>query len=130
MSDLNAVGGPLEVCGADPLTGIYRDGTCSVGPDGVATHTICVVVTAEFLAHQVAVGNDLQTPRPEFRFPGLVPGDRWCVIAVRWRQAYEAGAAAPVVLAATHARALDVVPLEWLREHAVDVPDDPGALGA
>ncbi len=129
MSDRNVLGGPVEVCGEDPMTGIYRDGTCSVGPDGVATHTICVVVTADFLAHQVSVGNDLQTPRPEFRFPGLVPGDRWCVVAVRWRQAYEAGAAAPVVLAATHERALDVVPVEWLREHAVDVPDDPSLLG-
>ena len=126
----NVLGGELELCGDDPLTGIYRDGTCSVGPDGVATHTICVVVTEPFLAHQRAVGNDLLTPRPEFRFPGLQPGDRWCVVAVRWRQAYEAGAAAPVVLAATNERALDVVPVEWLREHAVDVPDDPGPLGA
>ena len=97
---------------------------CYVGPDGVATHTICVVVTPEFLAHQRSVGNDLLTPRPEFHFPGLRPGDRWCVVAVRWRQAYEAGAAAPVVLAGTHERALDVVPVEWLRAHAVDVPDD------
>ena len=124
----NVLGGPLELCGDDPMTGIYRDGTCSVGPDGVATHTICVVATAEFLQHQRSVGNDLLTPRPDFRFPGLHPGDRWCVVAVRWRQAYEAGAAAPVVLAATHERALEVVPVEWLREHAVDVPDDPGLL--
>lgn len=128
MSDRNVLGGELELCGDDPVTGIFRDGYCQVGPDGVATHTVCVVVTEEFLTHQRAVGNDLQTPRPEFRFPGLHPGDRWCVVAVRWRQAYEAGAAAPVVLAATSERALDVVPVAWLREHAVDVPDDLGGI--
>ena len=128
MSERNVLGGELQLCGDDPVTGIYRDGSCMVGPDGVATHTICVVVTEDFLAHQRAVGNDLLTPRPQFRFPGLHPGDRWCVVAVRWRQAYEAGAAAPVVLAATHERALDVVPVEWLREHAVDVPDDLGGI--
>ncbi len=128
MSERNVLGGELQLCGDDPVTGIFRDGWCMVGPDGVATHTICVVVTGEFLAHQRAVGNDLLTPRPQFRFPGLHPGDRWCVVAVRWRQAYEAGAAAPVVLAATHERALDVVPVEWLREHAVDVPDDLGGI--
>ena len=124
----SVLGGALELCGDDPVTGIYRDGSCTVGPDGVATHTICVVVTEPFLAHQRAVGNDLLTPRPEYRFPGLRAGDRWCVVAVRWRQSYEAGVAAPVVLAATHERALDVVPVEWLREHAVDVPDDPGGI--
>ncbi len=129
MSERNVLGGELQLCGDDPLTGIYRDGTCAVGPDGIATHTICVVVTADFLEHQRSVGNDLLTPRPEYRFPGLHPGDRWCVVAVRWRQAYEAGAAAPVVLAATHERALDVVPVGWLQEHAIDVPDDPGVLG-
>ena len=128
MTDRNVLGCEPQLCGYDLVTGIYREGTCSVGPDGVATHTVCVVVTEPFLAHQRAVGNDLLTPRPEYRFPGLQPGDRWCVVAVRWRQAYEAGAAAPVVLAATHERALDVVPVAWLREHAVDVPDDPGAI--
>lgn len=85
-------------------------------------------MTAEFLAHQASVGNDLVTPRPEYRFTGLQPGDRWCVVAARWLQAYHAGAAAPVVLAATHARTLDTVPLAALREHAVDVPSDPGSL--
>ncbi len=124
VGERNVLGGELQLCGDDPVTGVFRDGHCSVGPDGVATHTICVVVTEHFLAHQRAVGNDLLTPRPEYRFPGLRPGDRWCVVAVRWRQAYEAGVAAPVVLAATHKRALDVVPAQWLREHAVDVPDD------
>jgi uncharacterized protein (DUF2237 family) len=86
-------------------------------------------MTVQFLAHQRDVGNDLSTPRPEYGFPGLQPGDRWCVVAARWGQAYEAGVAAPVVLASTSARALEVVPLEWLQEHAVDVPADPGALG-
>lgn len=89
---------------------------------------MCAVVTAEFLEHQRRVGNDLVTPRPEYRFPGLAPGDRWCVVAVRWLQAYRDGAAAPVVLASTHARALDVVPMAALAEHAVDVPDHPGWL--
>ncbi|MDQ2637034.1 MAG: DUF2237 domain-containing protein, partial [Actinomycetota bacterium] len=88
----------------------------------------CAVVTAEFLDHQRAIGNDLSTPRPEFRFPGLKPGDRWCVTAVNWLRAYQAGVAAPVVLSCTHERTLEVVPLEALREHAVDVPDDLGDL--
>jgi len=126
--ELNVLGGELEVCGTDPITGFTREGCCTTGPEDLGSHTICAVVTESFLAHQREVGNDLITPRPEYAFPGLVPGDRWCVVAVRWRQAYEAGAAAPVVLAATHQRALEVVPLEWLREHAVDVPDDVGGL--
>ena len=126
--DRNVLGGELAVCGQDPVTGFYRDGCCSTGPEDVGSHSVCVVATAEFLAHQRAVGNDLTTPRPELDFPGLVPGDRWCVVAVRWGQAYQAGAAAPVVLAATHQRATEIVPLAWLREHAVDVPDDPGRL--
>ncbi len=127
--DLNVLGGALEHCGSDPVTGFYRDGHCRTGSQDIGSHTVCAVVTAEFLAHQQRVGNDLSTPRPEYRFPGLRPGDRWCVVAVRWLQAYQAGVAAPVVLAATHARALEVVPLEALQEHAVDVPADPGSLG-
>jgi uncharacterized protein (DUF2237 family) len=127
-SDLNVLGEPLEECGTDPVTGFYRDGCCTSGPEDVGSHTVCAVMTAEFLAHQVSVGNDLVTPRPELRFPGLKPGDRWCVVAVRWLQAYQDGAAAPVVLASTHARALDTIPLSLLRSHAVDVPPDPGAL--
>lgn len=123
-SERNVLGGDLEPCGVDPVTGFYRDGSCSSGPDDMGSHTVCAVVTAEFLAHQQSVGNDLVTPRPEYRFPGLRPGDRWCVVAVRWLQAHQAGVAAPVVLASTHARALDVVPLEALRENAVDVPPD------
>jgi hypothetical protein len=125
----NVLGGELEECGTDPLTGFYRDGCCNSGPEDIGSHTICAVVTAEFLEHQRSVGNDLSTPQPEYAFPGLQPGDRWCVVAVRWLQAYDAGVAAPVVLASTHERALDVVPLELLREHAVDVPSDPSALG-
>ena len=126
--DRNVLGGELAECGTDPLTGFYRDGCCSSDSDDVGSHTICAVVTAEFLAHQQKVGNDLITPRPEFRFPGLQPGDRWCVVAARWLQAWEDGAAAPIVLAATHVRALEIVPLHVLQEHAVDVPPDPSSL--
>jgi uncharacterized protein (DUF2237 family) len=124
----NVLGGELEECGRDPVTGFYRDGCCSTGPDDIGSHTVCAVVTAEFLAHQQQVGNDLITPRPEFQFPGLRPGDRWCVVAARWLQAYEDGVAAPVLLASTHERALEIIPLESLREHAVDVPPDLSAL--
>lgn len=120
------LGGPLEECGTDPLTGFFRDGCCSTGPEDLGSHTICAVVTAEFLAHQRSIGNDLSTAVPAYRFPGLVPGDRWCVTAANWLRAHRDGAAAPVVLASTHVKALDIVALEVLREHAVDVPDDPG----
>jgi len=128
LGDLNVLGGPLQVCGTRPMTGFYRDGSCCTGPDDIGSHTVCAVVTREFLEHQRQLGNDLITPRLELAFAGLMPGDRWCVVAVRWLQSLEAGCAAPVVLEATHARALDVIPLEALREHGVDVPDDPGAL--
>jgi uncharacterized protein (DUF2237 family) len=124
----NVLGGPLDPCGIDPVTGFYRDGRCSTGPQDIGSHTVCAVVTREFLEHQASVGNDLSTPRPEWRFPGLTPGDRWCVVAVRWLQAYEDGVACPVVLASTHERALDVVPMAHLQEHAVDVPPDAGSL--
>jgi uncharacterized protein len=129
VSERNVLGGPLEPCGTDPLTGFYRDGCCSTGPEDLGSHTICAVVTSEFLAHQQSIGNDLTTPMPQYRFPGLVPGDRWCVTAVNWLRAYQDGAAAYVVLASTHERALELVPLDALRELAVDVPSDPGALG-
>ncbi|MGY1720460.1 MULTISPECIES: DUF2237 family protein [unclassified Blastococcus] len=125
----NVLGGPLEPCGTDPVTGFYRDGHCRSGPDDLGRHTVCTVVSTEFLAVQRELGNDLSTPRPEYGFPGLRPGDRWCVVATRWLQAYQAGAAAGVVLAATNARALEVVPLEALRRYAVDVPDDASGLG-
>ncbi len=128
MTERNVLGGELEPCGTDPLTGFYRDGCCSTGPEDLGSHTICAVVTAEFLAHQRSIGNDLGTPMPQYRFPGLVPGDRWCVTAANWSRAHLDGVAAPVVLAATHERALDIVPLEVLRRHAVDVPPDLGAL--
>lgn len=126
--DINVLGGTLELCGVDPITGFTRSGCCNSGPEDLGSHTVCAVVTAEFLEHQRRVGNDLSTPRPEFGFGGLQPGDRWCVCAGRWLQAYEEGAASPVVLAATHARALDVVAFAALTEHAVDVPADPGSL--
>jgi uncharacterized protein (DUF2237 family) len=126
--NLNVLGGQLEPCGNDPVTGFFRDGCCSTGSEDLGSHTVCAVMTAPFLDHQRSVGNDLITPLPAYQFPGLEPGDRWCVVAVRWFEAYEAGVAAPVVLAATHARALDVIPLEALREHAVDVPSDPSSL--
>lgn len=124
MTQRNVLGGDLDPCGKDPVTGFYRDGCCTWGAEDVGSHTICAVVTAEFLAHQRAIGNDLITPAPQYRFPGLVPGDRWCVTARNWALAYRAGAAAPVVLAATNEAVLQVVPLEVLREHAVDVPPD------
>ena len=124
----NVLGGPLQPCSTDPLTGFYRTGTCSSGPEDVGSHTVCAVVSAEFLDLQRRLGNDLSTPRPEYGFPGLRHGDRWCVVAARWLQAYQAGAAAGVVLAATNARALEVVPMEALRQHAVDVPDDLSGL--
>ena len=128
MTELNVLGGDLEPCGIDPLTGFYRDGCCSTGPEDLGSHTICAVVTAEFLEHQRSIGNDLSSPAPQYRFPGLVPGDRWCVTAANWLRAHEAGCAAPVVLASTHVRALDIVPLAALQEHAVDVPGDLSTL--
>jgi uncharacterized protein len=130
MADRNVLGDELEPCSSDPMTGFFRDGCCRTGPEDLGSHTICAVVTAEFLAHQRGIGNDLTTPVPEYEFPGLVPGDRWCVTAVNWLRAHRDGAAAPVVLASTHERALDIVPLAVLREHAVDVPAHPGGLDA
>jgi uncharacterized protein (DUF2237 family) len=126
--ELNVLGGPLEPCGTDPMTGFFRDGCCNTGPEDVGSHTVCAVVTKEFLDHQRGVGNDLSTARPEFGFPGLNPGDRWCVVAARWLQAARAGTAAPVVLASTNQRAIEVIPLELLQSHAVDVPADPSSL--
>ncbi|ABL83240.1 MULTISPECIES: DUF2237 domain-containing protein [unclassified Nocardioides] len=128
LEERNVFGTQLEPCGTDPVTGFSRDGTCTCGPQDVGLHAVCAVMTTEFLDYQRRIGNDLSTPRPEYGFPGLHPGDRWCVVAARWLQAYEAGVPAPVVLASTSERALEVVPLEYLDEQAVDVPDDPGAL--
>ncbi len=128
MNDRNVLGDPLQECGTDPVTGFFRDGSCRTGPDDLGSHTICTVVSAEFLEHQRSIGNDLSTPRPEFRFPGLMPGDRWCVTAANWARAYPDGVAAGVVLASTHEAVLPVVPLAALQRHAVDVPADPGTL--
>ncbi len=123
----NVLGGELEPCGLDPVTGFYRDGHCTCGP-AQARHLVCVVVTHEFLAHQRSVGNDLSTPIELYGFPGLQPGERWCVLLERWLQALEAGAAAPIVLTATNERVLEVITLDELRKFAVDVPDDLSSL--
>lgn len=128
MADRNVLGEPLESCGTDPLTGFYRDGCCMTGPQDLGSHTICAVVTDEFLEHQRAIGNDLIAAMPRYGFPGLKPGDRWCVTAANWLRAHEDGAAAYVVLSSTHERALEIVSLEALRAHAVDVPGDLGVL--
>ena len=125
IDNRNVLGEPLQPCGTDPVTGFYRDAYCTVGPEDVGVHGVCAVMTAEFLTHQQRVGNDLVTPRPEWHFPGLRAGDRWCVVALRWLQAYQDGVPAPVVLASTHETVLEVVPLAALRAHAVDVPDFP-----
>ena len=128
MPDRNVLGGELEMCSQEPVTGWFRDGSCNTADEDVGSHTVCAVITREFLKHQASIGNDLVTPMPEFQFPGLQPGDRWCVTAGNWLRAYQDGAAAPVVLAASHERVLEVVPFEALAEHAVDVPDDPAEL--
>ena len=130
MDERNVLGGELEPCGLDPVTGFFRDGRCRTGPEDRGSHTICAVVTAEFLEHQKSIGNDLVSPMPAYGFPGLKPGDRWCVTAINWLRAHEDGAAAFVVLGSTSERALEIVPIEALREHAVDIPDDPGGITA
>jgi hypothetical protein len=128
VTQRNVLGDDLEPCSTDPLTGFFRDGCCNTSPEDAGSHTICAVATAEFLDHQRSIGNDLSTPRPEYGFPGLVPGDRWCVTAVNWARAYQDGVAAPVVLASTNAMVLGIVPLDVLRQFAVDVPADPSSL--
>jgi uncharacterized protein (DUF2237 family) len=128
VPDRNVLGTELEPCGFDPLTGFFRDGSCHTVPEDIGRHTVCAVVTREFLEHQRSIGNDLTTSMPMYHFPGLVPGDRWCVTAVNWLRAHYDGMAAPVVLASTHEMTLEVIPLEILREHTVDVPADPSAL--
>ena len=128
VAERNVLGADLQPCGTDPMTGFFRDGCCSTGPADVGSHTICAVVTAEFLEHQRSIGNDLSTPMPQYRFPGLMPGDRWCVTAANWARADDDGVAAPVVLASTNEAVLQIVPMEALRKHAVDVPADPSSL--
>jgi uncharacterized protein len=116
--DRNVVGGTLLPCSTDPMTGFYRDGCCNTGPEDIGNHTVCAIMTERFLEFSAQAGNDLSTPRPEWGFPGLSPGDRWCVCAARWLEAYRAGCAPKVVLGATHARALEVVPIEVLTQYA------------
>jgi uncharacterized protein len=118
--DRNVLGGPLEACSLSPRTGFYRDGCCNTGPDDVGLHVVCARMTRAFLEFARGHGNDLVTPQPDYDFPGLKAGDRWCVCASAWRLAYEAGVAPPVVLEATHAETLAVLPLALLREHAPD----------
>ena len=117
---VNVLGGPLEPCSTDPMTGFFRDGRCDTCEADGGSHTVCAVLTAEFLAFSKYVGNDLSTPRPEYDFPGLEPGDRWCLCAGRFLQAHEEGVAPRIHLASTHRRALEVVPIEVLRDHAAD----------
>ena len=117
----NVLGGPLGTCSTSPMTGFFRDGCCNTGPQDVGSHTVCVVLTAEFLAFSKASGNDLSTPVPEWGFPGLKPEDRWCLCAPRWQEAFEAGAAPRVVLTATHEGALDHCELAELKRHAIDL---------
>ena len=115
---INILGGPLAVCGTDPVTGFFRDGSCNTCAADQGSHTVCAVMTAEFLAYSKYVGNDLSTPRPEFGFDGLRPGDRWCLCAARFLQAHDEGCAPDVALSSTHQRALDIVSLDVLKAHA------------
>jgi len=115
----NVLGGELKSCSEQPVTGFFRDGCCNTGPHDTGAHTVCAELTAEFLQFSKNAGNDLSTPRPEFAFPGLNPGDRWCLCAARWVEAFEAGAAPRVVLESTHERTLDYVPLATLRRFAI-----------
>jgi uncharacterized protein (DUF2237 family) len=114
----SVLGGELEECGCDPVTGFFRDCTCNTGVEDVGLHVVCAVMTGEFLDFSLSQGNDLLTAVPAFGFPGLAPGDRWCLCAARWAEALDAGVAPPVVLEATHERALEVVPLQHLQRHA------------
>jgi uncharacterized protein (DUF2237 family) len=118
---LNVLGGPLELCSLKPMTGFYRNGCCDTGADDRGSHTVCIVTTAEFLAFSKAQGNDLSTPMPDYGFPGLVPGDRWCLCAPRWQEALAADSAPRVVLRATHQGALDYCALADLKRYAIDL---------
>jgi len=120
LAPVNVLGETLEPCSSAPLTGFFRDGHCNTCAEDNGSHTVCAVMTAEFLAYSKYVGNDLSTPRPEFRFAGLKPGDRWCLCAARFLQAHDEGCAPNIKLAATHARALEIVPLDILKAQAVD----------
>ena len=117
----NVLGEPLELCSIKPITGFYRDGCCNTGEEDFGSHTVCAVMTAAFLEFSKARGNDLSTPQPDFDFPGLRPGDRWCLCAQRWREAFEAGSAPRVILGATHEATLEIVALKDLKRHAIDL---------
>ena len=119
-NSLNVLGGVLASCSTRPMTGYWRNGCCDTGPEDQGRHTVCAIMTAEFLALSKYLGNDLTTPRPEFGFPGLKPGDGWCLVAARFLQAHEEGAAPQVRLAATHLRTLDIVPLDVLKAYATE----------
>jgi uncharacterized protein len=116
---LNVLGAPIQDCSHDPITGFMRTGCCETGPEDRGSHTVCAIMSAEFLAFSKSRGNDLSTPMPMYAFPGLLPGDQWCLCAARWLEAYGAGCAPHVVLASTHEKALDVIPLPALKEYAV-----------
>ena len=118
---LNVLGTELEECGLDPITGFLRDGNCSTGPQDLGSHTVCAIVDEAFLEYSRSAGNDLVTPMPEYGFPGLKSGDRWCLCASRWKQAFEAGCAPPVYLRATHERALELIELDVLKQYARDL---------
>jgi uncharacterized protein (DUF2237 family) len=115
----NVLGTDLKVCCTDPMTGFYRDGYCRTGPEDTGRHTVCIRATEDFLAFSKAAGNDLSTPRPEYAFPGLVDGDQWGLVALRWKQALDAGMAPKVILEATHESVLEIVSLEDLRAHSI-----------
>lgn len=119
--EYNVLGETLQPCSDDPLTGFFRSGYCAAGPENAAVHIVCIEITADFLTYSKSVGNDLSTPRPEFAFPGLVPGNRWCLVAARWLQAHEAGKAPRIYLRATNRKVLDLVPIEILKTYALDL---------
>ena len=122
----NVLGGELIPCSVDPVTGFYRNGCCETGPHDLGLHTVCAVMTADFLAYSKSAGNDLSTPHPEYEFPGLQPGDRWCLCAPRWKEALDAGMAPQVVLESTHEETLAIVPLGVLKDHAATASSDDG----
>ena len=121
QSERNVLGEPLQPCSYDPLTGYFRSGYCAAGPEGEAVHLVCIVASESFLGYSAGVGNDLSTPRPEFGFPGLVAGNRWCLVAGRWLQAHDAGMAPRIFLRATNERVLDLIPIETLKPYALDL---------
>jgi uncharacterized protein len=122
--DRNVIGGALLECSAEPVTGFFRDGCCATGPEDVGSHTVCTIVTERFLSFSRRAGNDLSTPQPQFGFPGLRPGDRWCVCAARWLEAHDSGCAPPVLLAATHERALELIGIDTLLAYAIEPERD------